>query len=225
MESDSLPTPISESPSTPVKAIAFPNPMTEPMAKFLEADQAIEGERAKKRSKRTVNGILSGETGRSGSVSGTPGPGTPGTIADRAPEREASTVKKTLSKKEQKKQENAKATEAQQHAATNSATNMALGGLGPKWLKPAWMTSKATPTNTGFVPPPRLNSFSQPSKASTTGAGNAPNASIGQGFGEFREDRETGSGIQIRDIVGILELDMKEKQAMAKAFSRMRAKR
>lgn len=40
-------------------------------------------------------------------------------------------------------------------------------------------------------------------------------------FGEFREDRETGSGIQLRDIVSILESDGKEKKALQRAYGRM----
>ena len=198
--------------------------------KLSEQEKGLEEERASKRTKRNVNGLISGEIGRTGSVSGTSGPGTPGTIPDRAPDIETPTAKKGLSKKEQKRQENAKATEAQQHAATNTATNMALGGMkGPSWLggkkAPSWMTSKNAPTNTGFVPPPRLNSFSQASKAAAAGTGGSKNTSLGRGFGEFREDREPGSGIQVRDMVAVLELDMKEKQAMAKAFCRMEAKK
>ena len=222
MDSGLLPTPISQSPSTPVKTIAFPNQVAQTLSKLSEDSKGVEDERRSKRSKRNVNGILSGEVGRLGSVAGSPGPAALGTTQDRAPEIETPPVKKGLSKKEQKRQENAKATEAQQHAATNSATNMALGGFGKKF---SWMTTKNAPTNTAFASPPRLNSSSQVSKGAAAGAENPGNTIAGKGPGEFREDRETGSGIQIRDVVAVLELDMKEKQAMAKAFNRMAAKR
>lgn len=42
-------------------------------------------------------------------------------------------------------------------------------------------------------------------------------------FGQFREDRETGSGIQLRDVVSVLEHDGKEKRALQRAYSRLGA--
>ena len=42
-------------------------------------------------------------------------------------------------------------------------------------------------------------------------------------FGQFREDKETGSGIQLRDVVSVLEHDGKEKKALQRAYSRLGA--
>ena len=42
-------------------------------------------------------------------------------------------------------------------------------------------------------------------------------------FGQFREDRETGSGIQLRDVIPVLEHDGKEKRALQRAYGRLGA--
>ncbi|MCJ1284889.1 hypothetical protein MMC26_004226 [Xylographa opegraphella] len=223
-EANKLPTPVSEE-GNKHNTIAFPNQTVQILRKFTTIERSIEEERASKRSKRTVNGLLSGDISRSASVSGaTPGPGTPGTLGERAPDVDA----KKLSKKDQKKQADSKATEAQQHAATNQTLKMQLGGTFGK-KQPSWLTNtKATASASGFPVQSRMVSGSQSHNKSANGAG--PNGAGGlpqnkRQFGDFREDKEGGAGIQMRDVVMVLDPEPKEKKTLAKAYVRLSSKR
>jgi hypothetical protein len=220
-KANELPTPVSESHSSPVKTIAFPNVMARRLLKVVQADRAREEARAEKRNKRNANGLLSNDqSSRSGSVSGAAGgigtPKTPG--GDPPPDSVA--PKKALTKKEQKRQADMKASEAQQHAATSSSLKMALGGgslFGGK--KISWMTSKQPASDTGFVPPSRLTMSSQKPSSAAKSASNA--AAATKGIGDFREDKETGKGVQLRDLVAILEPDLREKKSLARAYGKL----
>ena len=178
----------------------------------------MEEARAAKRSNRKANGLLSGEGSRAGSISlGTPGSGTSGVLGERAPDVD---MRKVSSKKEQRRQADAKATEAQQHATTNNTLNMALGGK-----KLSWMTTKNTPaSNTGFPGPPRVNT-NQSGQLKVTNGATGASAHGKKHIGDFREDREGGAGIQMRDIVSVLEPESKEKMALARAYTKMSSKR
>ena len=186
------------------------------MGDVQTSERSLEERRLAKRKERLANRDAS----QAGSVVGTPGPGTPGSLADRVADAD-SAQKKPLTKKELKKQENSRATEAQQHAATNTAAGLALGRSGPAWLKSgggtkSWMTSKNT-TNTSFAPMPKKDSTA-PSKAESTGT-NVPK--VVKAFGNFREDGLEGSGIQLRDILGAMELDIKERRALGRAYAKI----
>jgi len=114
-----------------------------------------------------------------------------------------------------------KALETQQHATTTKTMNMALGISKQK----SWMTKGA---DTGHV-----NTFLQKPIANSQ----APNAGAPSSneivstlpknrlFGKFREDKETGAGIQLRDVVAILENDGKEKRALQRAYGRFAMQR
>lgn len=199
--------------------VTFANSTAQTVQKTTTVDRSREDERASKRAKRAVNGILAGEGSRAGSVSvGTPGPGTPGMIGERAPEPE---VKKG-NKKELKKQAEAKATEAQQHAATNQTMNMQLG-FGKK--KPAWMTSTKDTNASNFPGPSRMNTNFSANKTTNGLGGSGSGGPPKRQFGDFREDKETGAGIQMRDVVIMLDPDWKEKKAMAKALNKLNQKK
>ncbi|MCJ1443620.1 MAG: hypothetical protein MMC23_004119 [Stictis urceolatum] len=216
-EANSLPTPVSSTQDSPRKTISFRNALAVAITKTIESDNALEEARAAKRSKRNVDTIMSGEPSRAGSISSTPAPGTPGAPGERAPD----VPKKGLSKKEQKRQADAKASEAQQHAATSSSLNMALGTTGNLFggKKISWMSSKKPAVDTGFGPP-RI----PPSSQKATSAAAAKTAQ-GKKLGEFREDREGGQGIQLRDMIMIMEPEPKERRALARAYNRMGPKR
>ncbi|MCJ1320104.1 hypothetical protein MMC15_005441 [Xylographa vitiligo] len=223
-DSNNLPTPVSEE-GHKRETIAFPNQTAQILRKLTTIERTTEEERASKRSKRTVSGLLSGDAGRSGSLTGaTPGAGTPGTMGERAPDVDV----KKLSKKDQKKQADSKATEAQQHAATNQTLKMQLGGsFGKK--QPSWLTNtKATPNASGFPVQSRMTSGNQSHSKSASGTG--PNGAGGlpqnrRQFGDFREDKEGGAGIQMRDVVMVLDPESKEKKTLAKAYVRLNSKR
>ena len=158
--------------------------------------------------------------GRSGSASlGTPAPGTLGLLGERAPDADS---KKGISKKEQKRQAEAKVTEAQQHARTNDGIKMALGAIGKKL---SWMQKDTPSSSNGFPVQSKTAPRSQVriSSGSGTGIGEVSGQSV-QGvrrYGDFREDKETGAGIQMRDVVSVLEPEPKEKRALARAFAKL----
>lgn len=218
MNANSLPTPESDSPQS-TKTIAFPNKDGKLLAEMQGTERGLEEERQRKRQKRAPNDPNT----RPGSIAGTPGPGTPGSLGDKMTDTDAA-AKKPLTKKELKRQENSRATEAQQHAATNTAASLALGGgrAGPTWLKgsgggtKSWMTSKST-VNTSFAPMPKKDA-STPAKAAAAGGGGQK---VGKSFGDFREDSIEGSGIQLRDMLVAMELDIKEKRALARAYGKI----
>jgi hypothetical protein len=130
-------------------------------------------------------------------------------------------MEKAPTKKEQKKKAEAKVTEAVNHAAANSTTTQFLGGGGGlfgKKKKYDWLTSSASGTTT-------------PAKLMTSGLSGTPSGQIvnaGQErltsdgvrrLGTWREDKEKGRGIQIRDWVAVLENDGREKKALQRAYA------
>lgn len=170
------------------------------MQRISETERAQEEERLKKRQRR--EGIKSGSAF----------PSTSGALSEVAPE-----VEKKGGKAKDKLDASArKALETQQHATTTKTMNMALG-IGKQ---KSWMTKG---TDTGHV-----NTFLQkPNATAQTPKAGASNANgltstlpKNRVFGEFREDKEAGAGIQLRDIVAILENDGKEKRALQRAYGR-----
>ena len=187
------------------------------LREHAQAERVAEEARAAKRLKRNAEGLLTGDVSRSGSVS-TPGPSTPGPIGEKAPEP---APQKSLTKKELKKQQDAKVSEAQQHAATNNASNLALGGafrVGKK--KISWMTQKTPLANPGFMPP-KAAGTAQATRATGGSVGASSAVQSGKWLGDFREDGENGSGIQLRDVVATLEYELKEKRAISRAMGKM----
>ena len=74
----------------------------------------------------------------------------------------------------------------------------------------------------------RVNTNLGAQNMATSGAaasGTAGQAQKKAQFGEFREDKEAGAGIQMRDVVLVLEPESKEKKALAKAFTKLSSKR
>lgn len=187
---------------------------------MAKAERQQEEERLAKRRRRTQAAAAGGEGIRSGSVSlGTSAQGASSLLGEVAPEVD---TKKVPHKKDQKKQMDARAaraTEAQQHAATNSAMNMALGGLSFGKKKLSWMSKGNEGPSNPFLP--KANTATQSSKAAASNANSAvstlPKART---FGDFREDMETGKGVQMRDLISVLENDGKEKKALQKAYGR-----
>lgn len=212
---NTLPTPVSAGSVAP--DVTFAGKMIPALHKSTGVDRSGEEARAAKRAKRVAS-LLTQEGARAGSASvGTSGPSTPGVLGDRAPEVE---VRKG-SKKDQKKQAEAKATEAQQHAATNQTMNMQLG-FGKK---KSWMTSTRDTSASNFPVPSRMNTnFSSKKTSNGVGANGAGGLPKRQ-FGDFQEDKETGAGIQLRDVVMVLDPEWKEKKTLAKALTKLSAKR
>jgi hypothetical protein len=123
-----------------------------------------------------------------------------------------------MTKKEQKRQADLRASEAQQRENTSHAVNMALGSsvkFGKK--KISWMTS-SKPQTDSFAPPSRKTAAETPTPAKETSQRPAKAA-------QFREDKEDGSKIQLRDLVHLLEPDMREKKSLMRAYNKMGSRR
>ena len=148
-------------------------------------------------------------------------PGTPGGDLV-APEP---TPKKSALKKDAKKAPS----DAQAFGATNKTLNMALGFGGVGGKKLSWMKQSTEPTNP-YLASKKTEAASKGAKAGTSagkdGAGgeNGKNGVPERKWGEFREDGREGKGIQMRDLVYVLERDGKEKKALQRAYMRLNAK-
>lgn len=211
-------TPTSNSSNPPSSVAAVPSKTAKSLRDIATSEKGAEEERLAKRA-RTAAGALAGDGGRLGSISGsTSRQNTPGLLGERAPDVD---TKKTT-KKDQKRQAEAKATEAEQHAATNKTMNMTLDLGGSLGKKLSWMQKDTSSNRSGPLLPSRVNANSQGS--SKTSAAQAARRghqlpSVKK-HGEFREDKEDGSGIQVRDVLMALEADDKEKRALVKAHAR-----
>ena len=190
---------------------------------MAQSERTAEEERRAKREKRASNDGLSAEGGRANSISlGTSGV-TSGLLGDRALDID---IRKGVSKKEQKRQADAKATEAQLHADANKTANMSLSLGGSLGKALSWMNVNKPASNSGFPVTSRTNTGSQSQSKTANGVSSGHNShkTGGKAFGDFREDKETGAGIQLRDVVGIMEPEPKERKALAKAYSKFATK-
>ena len=103
--------------------------------------------------------------------------------------------------------------EQQAFAASNKTLNMALGSFGGKRL--SWMNGGKPAALTN----PYVNKPSSSKKAEDSG----PSSSLAKSrvFGDLREEGPDGKGIQLRDVISVLERDGKEKKALQKAYWRL----
>ena len=197
-------TPSASEPATPT-TIQFANPVVQALQKITKDERAQEEERLAKRRRREAKADTNGA-----------GSATAGSLGDIAPDidtRKGNKGKEAAAKK---------VNEAAQHAATTKTMNMALG-FGSR-ATPLWMRKGADTTHSNPFLPNKPKAGPQGSKGGATGMNGAgsglPKSRV---FGQFREDRETGSGIQLRDVVSVLEHDGKEKKALQRAYSRLGA--
>lgn len=166
-------------------------------------ERDFEEARLRKRIART-----SGDgTPRQGSVV----PGTPGSVAPESTE-------KAPTKKEQKKKAEAKVNEAASHAAANNTTAQFLGFKKKKY---SWMTGGTGGSASGTSTPGRITTQGLPGTPGGAVVSSAPDKLTADGarrLGTWREDKEKGKGIQIRDWITVLEEDGHEKKALQKAY-------
>lgn len=194
----------------------------------MNKDASSEEGRATKRARRSADAILGGENSRAGSIGiSTPGAVTPtGQVSDRAPDTERKATKKEMKKAE------SKITGAVQHQHAVETARMATNNLtsgvmfGGKKKTYSWLTSSApTASRSGFSTPTRINTNTGGSGANAAGKGGAGpgagNKPTGRRLGDWREDdKERGAGIQIRDILLMLEVDGKAVKHLQKAYSK-----
>lgn len=167
-----------------------------------------------------------GNENRADSVgASTPNGATPtAQVSERAPD-----VEKKSSKKDMKKQD-AKATGAVQHQHAVETARMSIQSNfssrfgkkgGYSWLQTA---QPAAASRSGFSTPTRQNTAAG---APTTNGASKPsgvnrNAKVpGRRLGDWREDdKEGGAGIQLRDLLFMLEEDGRGLKHLQKAYSK-----
>ncbi|KAJ5350746.1 Transcription initiation factor TFIID component TAF4 [Penicillium brevicompactum] len=172
---------------------------------ILNREGSQEERRASKRAKRNSNAILS-EAGRADSVDPTgSAPSTP--IGERPP----GTDKKSITKKEAKKMTDSKATEAQQHAQSVETARMALGNSGPRTsmfgTKKSYSWLKSGGSGSGFSSPSRPTPSTPTAGPEKPSAGEPTPSTTQRRLGLWREDQDRGAGIQVRDVLFMLEAD------------------
>lgn len=217
-----LPTPPTEPPLTPRPTKTYPNRVASALRAIAQRDLEAERARLAARSKRqkAAAAALNGDSGSSPATPSSAAPGTPGGgIAPDGP--------LTLSKKQQdklKKQQQNDVNELNKNS--NDVARLALGGS----RKYSWMTggaaAKPSPnpisrinTSVGGVTSPAAAS---PGRAAASG----PGTQLGlkakdRKYGEWREDGTLGAGIQVRDLVHVLEQDGRSKKSLVKVLSNL----
>lgn len=190
-----------------------PRNLMEAVRDGAKTDRDAEEARLQKRQKR-----LNPESVPAGSRAGSTAPGTPGVGA--APEAEAAA--KAPSKKELKKgAAAARLAEASSTASTNQTLSTLMGGFGRKKKEYSWMKKSGSGANT-----PRA-SAGEASSASAGDAAKVPEKTTLTSdpryprLGTWREDKEKGKGIQLRDWVAALELDGIEAKAIQEAYLKL----
>ncbi|KAH0538424.1 hypothetical protein FGG08_004972 [Glutinoglossum americanum] len=208
--------------ATVLNTISFPNEVAKSLRSLAQKERDAEESWLSRRSSKLQKLSNPAESGNTGSAGpGTPAPGSPapGLLGERAPDIESG---RKASAKEQRKQQASKLEEFNQHRSANSTANMMLGGGGlfgkGKKKQYAWMTSGGIGSSPGS---PRLNTAMAGSSGLEGGSIAGGTFSPGKRIGEWREDREKGTGIQLRDWINALETDGREKKALVKAYARL----
>lgn len=187
--------------------------MTVTMRELAKQEREWEEARLRRRQKRKDGTI---ETTTAGSRSGSVAPGTPGSVAPEADK---------MTKKERKKNQELKAAEANSHANQNMTSSM-FAGLGGKsglfgkskrktydWMNVGRGSGASTPTKSAGDGGKSMNGIppaSPSSMALTTEGRNR--------LGTWREDKEKGKNIQLRDWITVLERDGREVQLLQQAY-------
>ncbi|QGA18513.1 hypothetical protein EYB26_006198 [Talaromyces marneffei] len=187
--------------------------------KDLSAEQA----RAAKRAKRNADAIISETNGGSRTPSIDVGSGATTPLSQVA----MGLDKKGVAKKEAKKQLDARATEAQQHQQSVETARKALSSTlfgGSKKRNYSWL-NKGSAVNSMSSPRPHSPALGSPSIGTVGGADtgekkrpdSTATAEIAR-LGDWHED--TASGIQVRDILFLLEHDGRGSRHVQKAYSK-----
>ncbi|QPH06231.1 hypothetical protein C2857_004570 [Epichloe festucae Fl1] len=204
----------------PAKKLAkVASSLTVTMRELARQEREWEEARLRRRQKRK-DGIA--DVGSAPSRSGSVAPGTPGSIA---PDSD-----KPMTKKEMKKHQTLKAAEANSHANQNMTSSM-FAGLGGKgnlfgkkktgktydWLNAGRGGGSGASTPTRATPGPGNKGLNgtpgAPSPASLAMTTEGRNR-----LGTWREDKEKGKNIQLRDWVVVLERDGREVKALQQAY-------
>lgn len=192
--------------------------MTTTMRDLAKQDRESEEARLRKRQKRK-DGIT--DTGATPSRSGSVAPGTPGSVA---PDTE-----KAPTKKESKKAQAAKTAEANNHMNQNQTSSIFTGlgkkgGLfGKKKTGKTYDWMNVGQGGSGASTPSRTTPGLGKGGPGGPGGGASPGAMAltteGRNrLGTWREDKEKGKNVQLRDWITVLEGDGREVQALQRAY-------
>ncbi|KAK4140070.1 uncharacterized protein C8A04DRAFT_15282 [Dichotomopilus funicola] len=185
-----------------------PRNLMEAVRDGAKTDRDVEEARLQKRQKR-----LNPEPVASGSRAGSAAPGTPGSGA--APETET----KAPSKKELKKgAAAARLAEASSTASTNQTLSTIMGRKKKEysWLKKTGSGASTPRATTGDASSATSgDSAKVPEKTTLTSDPRYPR------LGTWREDKEKGKNIQLRDWVAVLEMDGIETRAIQEAYLKL----
>lgn len=212
---------LEDSPRPAKKQAKIVSNLTISMREKARQEREWEEARLRKRQRRKDGGAGSATSGtRSGSA-------TPGASASAAPEPE-----KAMSKKELKKNQALRAAEANSRANQNLTSSMfaGLGGKGGLFGKKKtgrtydWMNVGRT--GTGAQTPTRAagGPGKGPNGAAGADVAGGPMALTTEGrnrLGTWREDKERGRKIQLRDWVNVLERDGRESRALSHAYAQL----
>ncbi|KAJ5226485.1 hypothetical protein N7468_007710 [Penicillium chermesinum] len=198
---------------------AFPKPVAERYRGLVSKEAQYENKRASKRTKRSADATFNEATGNradsldpAGSAPSTPIP------------EKAGLDKKSVSKKEARKMVDTKASEVQQHQQSvetaRMATNSMLSG-GRFGAKKTYSWLKSGGSSSGFSSPSRPNP-STPTAApeKSTLSGETSSGPMKRRIGSWREDQEKGAGIQVRDLLYMLEADGRGIKHVQRGYSK-----
>ncbi|ORY13431.1 transcription initiation factor TFIID component TAF4 family-domain-containing protein [Clohesyomyces aquaticus] len=213
-----LPTPPTEAPPTPQPTISFPNHVALALKRRAAQDRKWEEERIAKRQKRLRASIS--------------------TPADAAAAIPTISIPEKMTKKERDRIAKIGQTEEVLHRKANETASMALG----KKKKYSWMTGGGGGGGGGGLggglgggsgaSTPRLNTAVGGAAGSASGTATPaqqPGPSIDRGliarkrtFGDAIELGAIGKGIQVRDVIHVLELDGREKKTLVQILARLK---
>ncbi|RDA93158.1 hypothetical protein CP533_3184 [Ophiocordyceps camponoti-saundersi (nom. inval.)] len=204
------------------KLVRISSTMTVSMRDRARQEREWEEARLRKRQRRKDGGgggsgaDAGGTNSRAGSVA-------PGSSGSTAPEPE-----KAMTKKEMKKNQALKAAEANSHANQNLTSSMfaGLGGKGGLFGKKKtgrtydWMNvgRSGSGTNTPSRGTPGPKGPNGTTGSSTASANHSLTNEGRNRLGTWREDRDKGKNIQLRDWVTVLERDGRESKALSAAY-------
>ncbi|KAG8624834.1 hypothetical protein KVT40_007901 [Elsinoe batatas] len=219
------------------ETVSFTSSLPLHLSNLAISEHKAEAARIKRRQERAAKAAAAaaasiapdGETVIPGASPVTPAPGTPAPATPISNDSPANSIApdKPLTKKEREKMAKAGQSEAVMHRAANSTAAMQLG-FGKKAKKYSWMTGgsgAAAPTNPFAKPSKPSGGESKKEDRGSEVNGEVTKEKRGLGkerkFGDWREDGDQGKGVQLRDLVAVMERDGKSKRALELAWLKL----
>lgn len=185
------------------------SPINIVLADLIAADRKREVERMKKRALRRNRKATAAAAATASAINSPTDAGTPAPDASTAP----AVPKQTKKERENAAKKEKDLSEESQTAVANAAASSAIGGKKYAWLT-GGSAAKAAP-KPAFVPrPPGGSSAAHKKKEGL-------DAIEDRKYGSWREDGVGGKGVQLRDLIGVLEMDGRERKTLQWAYTRL----